>query len=238
VKDGVPNMWNKISQTVSMDMLFNLLLAFIALFYITFIMISIAKQENKDAKSDNNILITMRWKTDNDMDLWLKLPDERKVWYSNRDEPPAHLDVDVVAWRRYKLPDGKDYEIKNNEEIITIRDILSGEYAVNVHYFSARNVDPAEPIEVEVLVQDVKNKTIIYFGTKTITMKQPETHFVRFTIELMPGNTYQVKNVYTDRPTYFVGGPNMGNRGQPYSESGRGEPPHINNDDEIHSQED
>lgn len=202
-------MWNPASSTVMKDMLFNLLVAFIALFYLTFIMISTKKQEEEEAKNDNNILITMRWKTDNDIDLWLRLPDGRKIWYSNRDEPPAHLDVDVVSWRRYKRSDGTEGIIDINEEIITIRGILGGEYAVNAHYFSARSVDPMLPIEVEILVQDIKNKKILYADVKKMDMSQKEVHFVKFTVSPFRRQgdieRYLIEKIYTDRPTYFVG---------------------------------
>ena len=243
-------MWNKLSQTVVTDMLFNLLLAFIALFYITFVMVSITKKkEDQDTKNDNNILITMRWKTNNDIDLWLKLPDGRKVWYSNRDEPPAHLDVDVVAWRHYSrngngamydnyngsngrgsnngrsdypIPSspssdvGNDYIIETNEEIMTIRDVLDGEYAINAHYYSARDIDPNLPIEVEIIVQDVKNSKILYAGTKSLNMMQKEVHFVRFSVKSNGKSngieTYSIEGIYTDRPTYFVGNSKPGSQ--------------------------
>ena len=156
------------------DLLFILLLSFVALFFLAFVQVNEPTKKDANANNDNHILITMRWETNNDMDLHLRLPDDRRIFYANRDQPPAHLDVDVVAWRRYKRegysPDmshGDDYGyeseygynydeynhgeyaheqeaqeeeyiIKLNEEIITVRNILAGEYVVNVHYFSDR----------------------------------------------------------------------------------------------------
>jgi uncharacterized protein YfaP (DUF2135 family) len=224
-------MFNK----VVVDILFILLMSFVALFFLAFVQINKPVEEEANAKNDNNILITMRWTTNNDMDLHLKLPDGRRIFYANRDEPPAHLDVDVVAWRRYQRdgysPDmshdsyydesgygGYDYGeyeqehqtndgeyvIKINEEIVTIRDVLEGEYIVNVHYFSARGYGD-QPIEVEVVVQDVKNKKMIYADKKIIRRARSETHFVRFTITGGKKNRYTITKVYSDRPTYFIG---------------------------------
>lgn len=201
-------MFNRVSNNVVIDLLFNLLLSFVALFFLAFVMVNDPKEKEEAAKNDNNILITMRWKMDNDIDLWLKLPDGRMVWYSNRDEPPAHLDVDVVQWRRYHQPDGSEYVIEDSEEIITIRSILEGEYAVNAHYYSAQKVDPEKPVEVEIIVQDVKTGHIVYAGKKEISMKEREVNFVRFTVEQYKDYSgrpkFLIKDIYTDRPTFFI----------------------------------
>lgn len=208
------------------DLLFTLLMCFVCLFFLAFVMVN-EPAKDATAKNDNNILITMRWETNNDMDLHLKLPDGRRIFYANRDEPPAHLDVDVVAWRRYHregynsdmshedyyddygeyaeehAPQEDEYVIKLNEEIITIRNVLAGEYVVNVHYFSDRGYG-TKPIEVEIVVQDVKNKRIIYADKKTIRMPRSETYFVRFSVAEQKSG-YTIKEIYTDRPTYFIG---------------------------------
>lgn len=212
------------------DLLFTLLMCFVCLFFLAFVMVNEPQEKEATAKNDNNILVTMRWETDNDMDLHLKLPDGRKIFYANRDEPPAHLDVDVVAWRRYRregyssdmshddyydghdfgeyeeehTPQADEYVIKLNEEIITIRDVLAGEYVVNVHYFSERGYG-TKPIEVEIVVQDIKNRRIIYADKKKIRMPRSETHFVRFSVVEQKSNGYTIKEIYVDRPTYFIG---------------------------------
>jgi hypothetical protein len=172
----------------------------------------------------------MNWSTNNDIDLWLKLPNNSKVGYSCRDVPPAHLDVDVVAWRRYEREGytptydemaGDNYNefgeyqeehvqayeefiIKDNEEIITIRNILEGEYVVNAHYYADRGYG-TEPIKVQILVQDIQNKRVLYSGHKIISNPREETHFVKFTVTDEGGGKYSVDRVFTDRPTYFLG---------------------------------
>lgn len=201
-------MFSRVSHNVIVDLLFILLLIFISLFFLSFAMVNEPKEKEDQAKNDNNILVTMRWNTDNDMDLWLRLPDGRHVGYNNRDEPPAHLDVDVVAWRKYRRPDNTEYTIENNEEIITIRDTLEGEYVVNVHYYSAHRIDPMQPIEVEIMVQDVENGKIVYADSKKINMTQKETNFLRFSVERYRVNgieKYRIVKIYTDRPMFFVG---------------------------------
>jgi len=196
-------MFGKAGRNVIIDLLFNLLLSFVVLFVLAFWMVT-KKKDDEQAKNANNILITMRWKANNDMDLWLKLPDGRHVGYNKRDEPPAHLDVDVVNWRKYHNPDGSEYVIKDNEEIITIRSILEGEYIVNVHYFNPQQVEPGTDTEVEILIQDVKKKNMLYAGKQIISVPRSETHFVKFTVEKR-GKGYTVNQVRTNRPEYFVG---------------------------------
>lgn len=230
-------MFGPISRNVITDLLFNLLMAFISLFFLAFLMVNDPKDEEDAVQSNSNILITMRWHTDNDMDLHLLLPDGRGVWYSNRDEPPAHLDVDVVEWRRYIRPNGQEYVIENNEEIITIRGVFPGEYAVNVHYYNNQRVDEKEEIEVEVLVEDVKNRNVIYAGTKVLSLKEREVHFVKFTVtekDLVDQNgerRYSVENIYTDRPVFFVGKAKSSNPG------GRGPSDHYDRSSDFGQEE-
>lgn len=193
---------------VLVDQLFNVLLITVALLFLSVIMMRDPKEKAKqfNAANDNNILITMRWPTDNDIDLWLRLPDGRRVGYSSRDKPPAHLDVDVVSWRRYRDETGEEHAIVPNEEIITIRDVYEGEYTVNVHYFNSGSLKAGDPVEVQITVQDVRAGVIIFTGSKMISTPREETHFVKFSVRKTPnaGAGYIVEDVYTDRPAFFL----------------------------------
>lgn len=191
-------MFNK----VTIDLLFNLLLSFVVLFFLSFIMVNEkAKEENKNTQSKSQILVTMYWDDNVDMDLWLRLPSGESVGYSKRHTPPAHLDIDVIKWREYN---GQVF--KENQEIISIQGVVYGEYTVNVHYFDARDLWKGDtPVSVKILVQDVRNRRVIYFGEKEITDPRSETHFVKFSVSPNEFRSYSVKDVYTDRPEYFVG---------------------------------
>lgn len=193
-------MFNRRTATPIIDLLFNLLLSFVALFCLSFLLINDTSSENS-VDSESNFLISMRWDANCDVDLWLLLPDGRKVFYANRDEAPAHLDVDVRLWRSFGLSGKRLYVIQNNEEIISIQGILQGEYAVNAHLFSSNGYDS---VEVEVIVQDVKNGNVIYAGKKTVSPDMEQQHFVRFTVNAKDGYEYDVVDVYTDRPIFFV----------------------------------
>lgn len=200
-------MFSRPTQNVFTDLLFNLLFAFVILFILSFWMM--AKQnEDEQNKNSNKILVTMRWKTDNDIDLWMQLPDGRRVGYSSREAHPIYLDIDIVRWQKFEKPDGSEYIIENNEEVITIRDILDGEYVINTHYYSAGGVKPDTPTDVEIIVYDVQNKKMVFAGNKTISRVREETHFLKFTINSYKVGgrlVYNIDRVYTDRPSYFVG---------------------------------
>lgn len=203
-------MFNK----VTIDLLFNLLLSFVVLFFLSFILIN-ETETKSNTVNDNNILITMKWETNNDVDLWLLLPDGRKVGYPSRDKPPAHLDVDVVRWRTYSKngnnlthdnPGEENLEdvyiIKSNEEIITIRDVLTGEYIVNCFYYDRNGY--FNPIDVEITIQDIKNNKMIYAAQKQLSLQNEELFFVRFFVKEGLNNLYDVVDVEEDFPKYFV----------------------------------
>lgn len=202
-------MFKGISSNVIMDLLFALLLIFVVLFFLAFIMVSTKEEEQEAAKNDNHFLIALRWKTNNDIDLWLRLPDGRRVGYNQRDMPPAHLDVDVVMWRKYRDNLGAETIIEDNEEVITVRDLLFGEYTVNVHYYSRQQLeDPTT--EIELFIQDIKNRNIVYLTREVVDAPGVETHIVRFTVvdrstkDHAGNKMYRVGNVDNSRPMYFI----------------------------------
>lgn len=202
MQSGGHKLFNRRTGPPTIDLLFNLVLSFGVLFVLSFMLINDTSDE-KSVENDNNILITVRWNTNCDIDLWLMLPDGRKVYYNNRDEPPAHLDVDVTRWRSFITPGETDpYIIKNNEEIITIRSVMAGEYVVNAHLF---NYSYQDEVQVEVLVQDVKHGSTIYAGTKELSHQIPQQNFVRFTVNDLDDQSYSISDIHTDRPLFFVG---------------------------------
>lgn len=191
------------------DLLFNVVLVFVAALFFLLLSVTETDSEEMDTKNDNEILITMRWTENVDMDLWIELPDGRRVWYANRDEPPAHLDLDVVCFRSYYSPEGEHYLIDLNEEVVSIRDVIEGEFSVSAHYFSHRGHE--DPVDVEIVVYDVKNRRTIYAGSKQVATIEPEVPFVSFSVRrskaISASSGYVVENVYTDRPKYIVGRP-------------------------------
>jgi hypothetical protein len=94
--------------------------------------------------------------------------------------------------------------IHQNEEIITIRSVLDGEYTVNVHYFSNHGVPIDQPIPLRLMIQDVKSKKIIYYGEKIIQKIHEELPYVKFTVNRIDDKRYEVDRVFDDRPEFFI----------------------------------
>jgi len=177
--------------------LFNLLLSFVALFFLSFLLVNKPqKKEKENVRSNDLVLITMTWEANCDMDLWVRLPDNRYVGYSRREEPPVHLDTDVVKWRKFN-----DIVMKQNQEISSIRGVLPGQYTVNVHYFSPRQ--HKGPVKVSIMIQNVQSRKIIYMGEKKILKPYSETHFVKFTVEETK-SSFKITDIVNDRPEFFI----------------------------------
>lgn len=194
-------MFSKSSSSVMIDLLFNLLITFVALFFLSFVLIADPTEDEEKVDSDSLFIITMTWEEDNDIDIWLQLPTNERLFYGRREAGPAHLDLDVVAVRKYIAPDGTVYEVRPNQEIVTIRGFsLEGLHTLNAHFFGGVNV----PTTVQVTVTDVKMKRVVWAGTKELSAVGTEVHFVQLDIEKRrKGSGYNVE-VVDGPPVYFI----------------------------------
>jgi len=178
---------NRFEQTPFLDLLFNLLCCFVILFSLSFILINKEKKEDSSVKSKAELLITMTWddELNDDIDLYTEDPLGHLVCFLRRDDGFLHLDRDDLGHTndRIQLPNGEFKEIKINQEIITVRGIIEGEYCVNAFLYSKRS--PAHDItKVKIKLEDI-NPTV-----KLITEEEKEYHqngqeytFFRFTLD-------------------------------------------------------
>lgn len=126
-------------------MLFNMVLAFAFLFLLSFLLIRPpAKSSDPAVEMKAEFIIQMAWPDGalDDQDLWLLLPDGRKVGYSNKDLGIATLDRDDRGGvgNTYIDPVSGEEKIQTtHREIMTIRAKMPGRYVVNIHTFSARS---------------------------------------------------------------------------------------------------
>lgn len=122
------------------DLLFNLLVGFTCLFFLSFLLINPIAEEGK-IDPVTEIMITSRWPDDSgwDIDLWVRGPNGRHVSYSRKDGGYMVLDRDDLGFSndRYII-NGVAKIVRRNLETITINDVVPGEYVVNVHYFGGR----------------------------------------------------------------------------------------------------
>ena len=152
---------DKANAIAAIDLLLNLLMLFIVI-----AAIAIAKMARPDSgkavEMKAELIIEMTWPDGNfdDLDLWLRLPDRRKVGFNNKDVGVATLDRDDRGGYgdTYFGPGGQIQVIRVNKELMTIRANLPGKYVVNVHYYNhftaeqigAEETDPSpNPVTVK-----------------------------------------------------------------------------------------
>lgn len=181
------------------DMLFNVLLGFAFMVFIAFSLINpTAKTGAVDVKAE--FIITMNWPDNdpNDMDLYVEDPANNIVWYHSKEAGLMHLDRDDRGnYRDTITVNGRTIQNPLNQETVTVRGIVPGEYVVNAHEFLE-----SAPGKVPVSVKVEKLNpvaTVVYYGTLEFDHKGQEETFVRFSLD----ENGQVSDVNT-RPKSLV----------------------------------
>jgi hypothetical protein len=165
------------------DILFNVLLGLVFMVFTAFSLINpTAKTGIVDLKAE--LLITVTWPDNdpNDMDLYVEDSAGNIVWYHSKEAGLMHLDRDDRGnYRDTITVNGKQIQNPLNQETVTIRGIVPGEYVVNVNEFVASTPDK---VPVSVKVEKLNPvATVIYYGTIEIDHKGQEETFVRFTLD-------------------------------------------------------
>lgn len=90
--------------------------------------------------------ITAEWgtETDSDVDLWVKLPTGKRVFYASRQEDCGTLDQDARGFitDHAILADGSIVKVASNKEIISLRCIAPGRYDIAAHMYAYRGATP------------------------------------------------------------------------------------------------
>lgn len=124
------------------DLLFNINLTFVVLFFIAFLLIRISHQEADVKKPKAEFILSITWDYDNknDVDIWVRDPMENVLYYRNKETGMMHLDRDDLGSLKdvITLLSGQMVENKNNQEIVTIRGFIPGEWIVNLHLYNKR----------------------------------------------------------------------------------------------------
>jgi hypothetical protein len=165
------------------DILFNALLGFSMMVFIAFSLI----KPDAEASAVNvkaEFIITATWPDFNpdDIDLYVEDPLGQIVWYHqmqkgfmsmDRDDRGNYLDQITVNGVKTVNP--------LNQETISIRRNIPGEYVVNVYKFSD---DSGAPTPVSVKVEKINPRvSVVSYRTVTLTTKDDEQTAVRFTID-------------------------------------------------------
>lgn len=165
------------------DILFNALLGFAVMVFIAFSLIKPDAEANAvNIKAE--FIITATWPDYNpdDIDLYVEDPLGQIVWYHqmqkgfmsiDRDDRGNYLDQITV--------DGVKTVNPLNQETVSIRRNIPGEYVVNVYKFSD---DSGAPTPVSVKVEKINPRvSVVSYRTVTLVAKDDEQTAVRFTID-------------------------------------------------------
>ncbi|MGQ0698045.1 MAG: hypothetical protein ACT4PZ_07355 [Panacagrimonas sp.] len=184
------------------DLLFNALLGFTLLFMIAITSLNPpAKLGDIPAKAE--LIVTTTWAdgSKEDVDTWVEAPDGEIVWYRNPDGGLMHLDRDDRGSENDSLlVDGRAITNPLNQEIVTVRGLLPGDYVVNVHRYRAAGPEVL-PVEVNVVKVNPRLE-VVFYGTLDLTGEGAERTAVRFSVardgKVSGINTLQ-KNLVSDK---------------------------------------
>jgi hypothetical protein len=189
------------------DLLFNALLGFTFLFLVAVMFINPESRKGRvDLKAEYIISVTWPEYLADDIDLWVQDPIGETVSYLRKDAGWLHLDRDDRGEVNDTIiVDGKELLYPINQEVVTIRGIIPGEYIVNLYYYTAAQ---SQPVEALVKVEKV-NPTLqtVFVRRVTLQRQDEEKTVVRFSLD-RKGNLQSV-NQLDKRLTPYALDPNV-----------------------------
>ena len=164
------------------DLLFNALLGFTFLFLVAIMFMNPeAKSGIIDPKAEYILTVTWKDNSPDDIDTWVEDPDGRVIWFRNPEAGLLHLDRDDRGLLNDVIMINNE-EVQNplNQEVVTIRGVVKGEYVVNLHYYAS---ETNEPVDVNVrLVKVNPALEVIYYDVVTMERAGDEKTALRFRI--------------------------------------------------------
>lgn len=164
------------------DLLFNVLLGFVFMFIMALLLLNPpAKTGIINPKAEYIISVTWEDLRPDDVDTWVQSPTGELVWFRNPEAGLMHLDRDDRGIQDDTLfVDGREIINPLNQEVITLRGTVPGEYTVNIHYYQSKS---RKPLDVEVRVDRVNPVLkVVYYNTHRLKNIGDEETAVRFTI--------------------------------------------------------
>ena len=182
------------------DLLFNALLGFTFLFLVAILFMNpVSKSGIVNPKAE--YIVTVNWPDNNpdDIDIWVEDPVGNLIWFRNREAGLVHLDRDDRGIINDQIEmDGQTVETSLNQEVVTIRGRVTGEYVINLHYYESKtNLPVKATVEVAKINPAVE---IVYYGETVLKEKGVEETAVRFSI----AEDGSVNNVNTNKKSIIV----------------------------------
>ncbi len=176
------------------DMLFNMLIAFVFCFIIALLAMNPKALKAGDIPAKAEYIITLGWPDNdpNDIDLWVQNPAGEVVWFRNREAGLMHLDRDDRGNSNDTVEvNGRQIVNPLNQEVVTLRGIVAGEYVVNADYYKGSKDAPTtadpklgQPVPVTLTVVKVNPRAeVVFYGQQVLSGPGAEVTLARFTIK-------------------------------------------------------
>ncbi len=165
------------------DLLFNTLLGFSLLFFISILFMNpVAQLGNVNYKAE--YIITVTWPDDqpDDIDIWMSDPSQNILSYRNRDAGWLQLDRDDQGDLNDTIEiNGVTTVYPINQEVVSIRGIVSGEYILNLQFY--KNITK-KPVTATVKIEKVNpSLKVVYVDKVTLHKEDDEITVLRFTLD-------------------------------------------------------
>lgn len=136
----------RLSSTVLIDVLLNVVCGLAAALFLIYLLVD-EPTETKRVDSVAEAMITADWPnaSGDDIDLWLLMPNDKAVGYSQKQQGEVSLERDDLGMREYTTIDGLLVPVHVNHESLFLRGLREGQYVVNVHYYTNRDKSGRNP---------------------------------------------------------------------------------------------
>lgn len=198
------------------DMLYAILLAIFSLFMLSFLLITVHKNETGKVDTDAQLQIVMSWGPDgvaNDIDLWVKPPPpDAPVGYSHMQNSYMYLARDDLGKSNdFAVINGQHVVIPGHTEVTSIRGMTPGHYVANAEFFADHATDDSGdmlPGDVSVTIKLIQLNPYAVLGSSTFVLHKQNDQYTGLSFDITPQGG--VINVDTKTQDPFITGPAAG----------------------------
>ena len=192
------------------DLLLCSFVSIVVLFFMSTLLINPAKKVvTEGIKKNAEYVIQSEWdpNTDCDVDLWVRNPRGVTVYFKMKDAELMNLERDDFGAKNDSIAiNGRLVQAQRNDEFITLRGYIPGEYTVNVHLygcmFEGKQMNVGAAINVPVKVTLLKlNPTLMIANEKIVILKKVFDEETAFSFIMLENGTV---SSYDDTPTKLV----------------------------------
>lgn len=167
------------------DLLMNTLLGFVLLFTVAILLIN-PDAHKADIETKAEYVITLTWSSDlvSDVDIWVEDPLGNILFFRDKEKGLMHLDRDDLGNDNdYVFVNGVMVTNENNQEIVSIRGFIPGEWVINLHLYMNKDGEGVE-IPVRVKITKLNPKVVDVFNKKiTLKTEKEEVTVTRFVMD-------------------------------------------------------